>query len=92
MTLRYAHLSPRYLADEVKALDLVQQNGKPQTKSDAEQASPSEKDHSEKESTEQDSGEDSTPAPTLRARRSRRSQKPVKAGKPEQPMHGIGKK
>jgi integrase len=63
MTLRYAHLSPRYLADEVKALDLVQQNGKPQTKSDAEQqASPSEKDQSEKESTEQDTGEGSTPA------------------------------
>jgi integrase len=92
MTLRYAHLSPRYLADEVKALDLVQQNGRPQTQSDAEQASPSEMDQSEKESTEQDSGEDSTPAPTLRVRRSRRSQKAVKAGKPGQPMHGIGKK
>jgi integrase len=32
MTLRYAHLSPRYLADEVKTLDRFQQDGKPQTK------------------------------------------------------------
>jgi integrase len=32
MTLRYAHLSPRYLADEVKTLDRFQQDGKSQTK------------------------------------------------------------
>lgn len=29
---RYSHLSPRYLADEVKTLDLFQQDGKLQTK------------------------------------------------------------
>ena len=29
MTLRYAHLSPRYLADEVKTLDKYHGNDKP---------------------------------------------------------------
>jgi len=66
MTLRYAHLSPRYLADEVKALDRFQQDGKPQTKSDAEQAGPPQKDQSETESAEPDSAEDSSP-PAVRA-------------------------
>ncbi len=35
MTLRYAHLSPRYLADEVKTLDRFQQEKRPQAKLDA---------------------------------------------------------
>ena len=35
MTLRYAHLSPRYLADEVKTLDRFQKKGKTHAKSDA---------------------------------------------------------
>jgi integrase len=34
MTLRYAHLSPRYLADEVKALDKYHGNGKSRSNSD----------------------------------------------------------
>lgn len=92
MTLRYAHLSPRYLADEVKALDRVQQDGRPPTDSGAEQAASSEKDQGETESAEPDSGEDSTPDPTVGARRSRRNRQAAKAGKPGQPMRGIGKK
>lgn len=80
MTLRYAHLSPRYLADEVKALDRVQRDRKPHTDSDAEHAAPSQKDQGEPESAEPDSGENSPSAPTIRARRSPRNQRPVKAG------------
>lgn len=38
MTLRYAHLSPRYLADEIKELDQLQKNGKTENPSGAGQA------------------------------------------------------
>lgn len=81
MTLRYAHLSPRYLADEVKALDRVQKDERPQTDSAAEEAAPSDKNQGESESAEPDSGEDSTSTPTIRARRSPRKRKAVKANK-----------
>ena len=67
MTLRYAHLSPRYLADEVKALDRVQQDGKPHPDTDAEQAAPSQKDQGESESAEPDSGQELTPPHDPRA-------------------------
>lgn len=46
MTLRYAHLSPRYLADEIKALDRFQKNGKPQKTSGAGQAGSTEDEQS----------------------------------------------
>jgi integrase len=42
MTLRYAHLSPRYLADEVKNLDRFRPNGRPQPTRDGDRASLSE--------------------------------------------------
>ena len=92
MTLRHAHLSPRYLADEVKALDRFQQ--KPQAKSDAEHADPSEQDESGTEAAGADTGEDSSDVSAIQSRtgRSACSQQPVKAGKPGQPMHEIGKK
>jgi integrase len=65
MTLRYAHLSPRYLADEVKALDRIQQT--PQPKPDAEQTTASEKELSETDAAAEDAGEiaseDSTSQP-----------------------------
>ncbi len=69
---------------------MVQQDGKPQTDSGAEQAAPSQKDQGESESAEPDSGKDSTPAPRFRASIPA-NQQAVKAGKPGQPMHGIGK-
>jgi hypothetical protein len=86
MTLRYAHLSPRYLADEVKALDRVQQTGKPTTP-DADQP-PAEREASESESAGRNPGEDAKPTPTPG---SLRRQQPVKGDTPGQPMHGIGK-
>ena len=92
MTLRYAHLSPRYLANEVNALDRVQQAGKPQPKSAAESVISSENGQVEPQSAEQEGSEDSTPAPMIAARRSPRKRQAVKAGKAGQPMHGIGKK
>ena len=94
MTLRYAHLSPRYLADEVKALDRFQ-NGKPQTTPEANQESRSDEEHShgEAEAADPETGKESEPVPPPSLpRRSPRSQQAVKAGKPGQPMHGIGKK
>ena len=89
MTLRYAHLSPRYLADEVKTLDRFQQKGKTHAKSVTQELASSEKDASEP-----DRAEDPSPARTLRirTRTSARRQRAVKAGQPGQPMHGIGKK
>jgi hypothetical protein len=55
MTLRYAHLSPRYLADEVKALDRFQQDGKPNEGPTSENAcSPGD----ERSATEQSPGMD----------------------------------
>ena len=96
MTLRYAHLSPRYLSDEVKALDPVQGNGKPQTTPDANQVSGSKEEPapSAAEALDPETGEEAprTPPPPSRLGRSPRSQQAVKAGKPGQPMHGIGKK
>jgi hypothetical protein len=89
MTLRYAHLSPRYLADEVKALDRVQQEGKPHTDSGAEQAALFEKDQRETESAGSESAEDATPDAIAGLRRSPRNRQAVKAGKPGQPMRGI---
>lgn len=86
MTLRYAHLSPRYLADEVKALDRIQQIGKPTT-TDGDQPQP-EKEAGETESTGQNPSEDAKPAPTPG---SLRGQQPVKGDTPGQPMHEIGK-
>jgi integrase len=90
MTLRYAHLSPRYLADEVKTLDRFQKKGKTHAKSDAEQVASSEKDQSEIEASELDRAEDSSAARTLqiRTRTSARRQRAVKVGQPGQPMHG----
>jgi integrase len=46
MTLRYAHLSPRYLADEIKQLDRFQNNGKLQNSSRTEQAAGADDEHS----------------------------------------------
>jgi hypothetical protein len=95
MTLRYAHLSPRYLADEVKALDRFQ-NGKPQTAPEANQESRSDEEHShgEAEAADPETGKESSeavPPPSL-PRRSSRSQQAVNASNSGQPMHGIGKK
>jgi integrase len=91
MTLRYAHLSPRYLANEVNALDRVQQDGKPQPDSAAEPATPSQDDHGGSESAGPLRAENSTPAPTIHGRRSPRSQRVVKATKSRWPTNRIGK-
>ena len=94
MTLRYAHLSPRYLADEVKALDRFQQNGKPPTKSDAERVDRPGQEEPQGETDIADGREDASRAPAIqsRARRPHRRQQAAKADKPGQPMHLIGKK
>jgi hypothetical protein len=74
MTLRYAHLSPRYLADEVKTLDRFQQNGMPQTKSGAERPAPPEQEEPQPETDTPDGrrGLDRGTGDPIRARRSRR--------------------
>lgn len=87
MTLRYAHLSPRYLADEVKTLDKYHGNDKPaaETGTNAE-GTPK--------------GVDSPDASELPKVESNGSSRPprktrpqtVKADKTDSPMHGIGKK
>jgi integrase len=92
MTLRYAHLSPRYLADEVKALDAIQREQKKDAgssrKADEEQTG------GELASTAatSDPATSDGSAPRKGRRRSARNQQPVNAGKPGQSMHGIGKK
>jgi integrase len=63
MTLRYAHLSPRYLADEVKALDRLQQKGKPDVKSDAQPTAMS-NDRSETEAADGQHGAEASPRPS----------------------------
>jgi integrase len=91
MTLRYAHLSPRYLADEVKALDRFQQDGKPNEGPTPENAcSPGD----ERSATEQSPGMDEVATTTDVEDGDRRRARPkaVKAGKARQAMHGIGKK
>lgn len=51
MTLRYAHLSPRYLANEIQELNGFQKNGKPQIPSGAGQAAGTDEQHSATEGT-----------------------------------------
>jgi len=80
MTLRYAHLSPRYLADEVGTLDRIQEANTGTSQSEADTAGP-------------DSREDSFLASVrARSRRSTAGQQAVKADKPGHAMRGTGKK
>jgi len=92
MTLRYAHLSPRYLADEVKALDRFQQDGKPKEGPTSENVSSS---GDEQGAAEESFGMDEA-APTTNiedgSSTTRAQPKVVKAGNARQAMHGIGKK
>lgn len=90
MTLRYAHLSPRYLADEVKALDRFQQGGKPKEGPTPENVSSP----GERSATEQSPGIDKAATTTGIEDEVRRRARPkaVKAGNARQAMHGIGKK
>jgi hypothetical protein len=86
MTLRYAHLSPRYLADEVKTLDNYHRADKPadETGTNAETTP---------EVASPNSGEppmidpDGSQTPQSKAK-----PQAVKAGKGDLPMQGIGKK
>ena len=87
MTLRYAHLSPRYLADEVKTLDKYHGNDKPADGTGAnaeatreEVASPDADERSGADSN----GSSRPPRKT--------SPQAVKAGKADAPMQRIGKK
>jgi integrase len=91
MTLRYAHLSPRYLSDEVKMLDRFQETGQPQTQSES--AGPASPDQAKPQGAKDppEDWEESTEA-SGNARRPHRRQKAVNVGKPRQPMHRIGKK
>lgn len=91
MTLRYAHLSPRYLADEVKALDRFQQGGKPKEGPTSENVSSA---GDERSATEQSPGMDQVGTTTDVQDGVRRPPRPkaVKAGNARQAMHGIGKK
>lgn len=91
MTLRYAHLSPRYLSDEVKTLDHLQATAKPLTKSATERPTSPDQAKPQGEKDPPDDWADSTEA-SGNARRPRRRQKAGNLGKPGQPMHGIGKK
>jgi integrase len=79
MTLRYAHLSPRYLADEAGTLDRFQKANSGTGQSETDTADP-------------DSREESLMAQTVPARRSTSRQQAVKADKPGHAMRGIGKK
>jgi hypothetical protein len=95
MTLRYAHLSPRYLADEVKTLDRLQRDSKPRRDTAAESAAspggtaPSKTDPSSSDTIE---NQPEASAPRHRSRRSRPSQQRAKQSKAGQPIQRIGKK
>ena len=88
MTLRYAHLSPRYLADEVKTLDNYHGADKPadETGTKAE--------GSPKEIASSEAGElpkvDSSNVSSKPPRKAKHQA--VTAGKADAPMQGIGKK
>jgi len=87
MTLRYAHLSPRYLADEVKTLDKYHGNDKPADETGTKT------DGTPKEVAPPEASE----APTVESNGSSRPPRKtrpqaVKADKAHSPMHEIGKK
>jgi integrase len=87
MTLRYAHLSPRYLADEVKTLDKYHGNDESadETITDA--------DETPKEVATRNMGEPREADSNGSSRRPRKAVPvAVKAGKADSPMQGIGKK
>ena len=88
MTLRYAHLSPRYLADEVKTLDKYHGCDKPADETGTKAEGPP------KEMASSDAGEppegDSSNVSSKPPRKVK--QQAVTAGKADAPMQGIGKK
>jgi len=90
MTLRYAHLSPRYLADEVKTLDRLQQKGKSDLKAKTKRVAPMDN-QPETAAAELDDSLSARAARTT-PRPSARRQRRVRAGQPGQPLHGIGQK
>ena len=85
MTLRYAHLSPRYLADEVKTLDKYHGNDKPADETGT-NADGTLKELDSPDASELPESNGSSPSP-----RNIRPQA-VKADKTHSPMHRIGKK
>ena len=87
MTLRYAHLSPRYLADEVKTLDKYHGNDKP----------PDETGTNADETPKQVAAPGASELPKLESNGSSRPPRKtrpqaVKADKAHSPVHEIGKK
>lgn len=88
MTLRYAHLSPRYLAEEVKSLDRFHHQGKPQTSLDVDQTSDSEGDRVSSPAELAKLGDAEQASSAIPASSDQDAAKPRNTG---QTMHGIGK-
>lgn len=87
MTLRYAHLSPRYLADEVKTLDKYHGNDEPADETIANAGG------TPKEVATPNMGEPREADSNGSSGRPRKAPPvAVKAGKADSPMQGIGKK
>jgi integrase len=87
MTLRYAHLSPRYLADEVKTLDKYHSTDNPTDGTGIDVESTPKEVASPEAGEPLDMDSDGSSKPPRKAR-----PQAVKADKPGLPMHGIGKK